>query len=84
MALLMNDASIIFYHMAALQLVGLPWSYFSHPEYLVFQWLVHAVVLFPDFITPQGCLFFFILSKSPLEWWFMWMGVHLVTTSRTS
>ena len=54
MALLMNDAHIINYAMGALQSVGLAQIYFSHPEYLVVQFLIHAVVLFPDCVTPKG------------------------------
>ena len=48
MALLMNDAYIMYHHMDSSLSVGLVQSYFSHPDYLALQCWVHTDVLFPD------------------------------------
>ena len=78
MDLVMNDAHIIYYHMDVLWLFGLAWSYSSHPNCLLVQCWVHAVVLFPNIATPEGPHVFHLL-KSLLGWRVTWMRVHFVT-----
>ena len=55
----MNDAYIIYYHMDALQSMGLAHGYFSYHNYLVVQCWAHVAVLIPDLVTPQGPKVFF-------------------------
>ena len=54
----MDDAHIIYYHMNAFQSVVLACSYISHPNYLVVQCWISAVVLFPDLINLKGDMFY--------------------------
>ena len=35
MALGFNNEQVIYYHMVAIQSVGLVWTYFAHPDFLV-------------------------------------------------
>ena len=51
MALVLNNDHIIYYHMDALLSVGLAWTYFAHPDYLVVQCWVHCTYLSPDTVN---------------------------------
>ena len=62
MILLMNDAHITYCHMNTFWSVGFAWSYFSYPDYLIVQYWIHAVILFPDSVTLQGMNIFILLK----------------------
>ena len=72
MALLMNDAHIIYYHMDALWSVGLEWSYFSHPDYFVVPMLGLCYCFVSIFYNLSR------VASLPLGWWVTYMRVHLV------
>ena len=72
MALHMSNDHIRYCHMDATQLVGLAWSYFSHPDYLFMPYLVHTMDLFPDSIIQTGpCVHHFVkfFSGDVLHTW---------------
>ena len=54
MALELNDAHIICYHMDATQLVGLMWTYFTLSDYLVALGWISATFLSPNTINQTG------------------------------
>ena len=54
MGVLYNNNHIIFYHIDALQAVGLAWTYFTYPDYLVVQCWVYVTYLSPDTINQMG------------------------------
>ena len=52
MGLAINDNHIIYFHVDAQCPIGLTWTYFTSPDYLVVQCWVHATSFHPDMINP--------------------------------
>ena len=49
-----NNIHIIYYHMDTTQSVGLAWTFFTHPDYLVIQVVIHATCSYLDTINKTG------------------------------
>ena len=65
MALLMNDAHIIYHHMDVSKQVGFARSYSFNPDYLVVQSWFYAAVLYPDSVLYIGPQFFYFTKNFP-------------------
>ena len=54
MDLELNNTLIIYYHMDTTWSVGLVWTYFTNPDYVVVQGWIHTTSLYPDMINQTG------------------------------
>ena len=54
MVLMLNNDHIIYYYMDATQSLGLVWTYFTYPDYLVVQCCVKTRYLSPDTVNQTG------------------------------
>ena len=69
MALALNNNHIIYYCMDAQWSVGLGWTYFASPVYLVVQCWVHSMFFFIlILLIQQDHMFIAILSFLWLQW----------------
>ena len=75
MALIFNNAHIIYYHMDVTWSMGLVQTYFTHPDYFVVQCWVCVTYLFPDTVSQMGPIGISIVMLSSSQG--VWVTCHL-------